>query len=168
MFDVRAADKVKMIISYEALPRNFELAKKNIEDNNITNSLFINTWVSSKWETIDLHYYEWVEWCNSIWSKWEWQKIYECPTQSIKEVFLWEPNFTKIKCDIEWMEYEIFTPDFEIPSTVSEVIMELHQPHLKCEAQVIFDTMEKQGFSKTICDCDDWTQEKAFICHFKR
>lgn len=168
MFDVWAADKVKTITAYEVLPRNFEIAKKNLEDNNIKNVMFINTGVSARGETIDLYYEEWIEWCNSIRKKWPDAKHIEAGTSSIREIFLREPEYTKIKCDIEWMEYEIFTDDFVIPSSVSQIIMELHQPTLSREAQAIFDSMEKQGFNKKIYENVERACEKAFTCLFYR
>lgn len=118
------APSVKQVIAYEPEPSNFKLLKQNISGlNNVT----IHNEAVVPHANGKIPFYVPKSLNTGIGSiiKRKGRKEIFVDTVSFKDI-LDEYKPTKIKCDIEGAEYDIFAPPLKIPVTVKEIIMEVH------------------------------------------
>ena len=125
-YSVLAAKEVKKVLSFEPEPENFKQLDKNTFD--IENIHPVNAAVASKSWELDLYVYEWdnkglhhTVHTTALHKKWRASKVYAHGIDRIIK----DNKVTKIKCDCEWWEYDIFE-NYTIPKSVKEIVWEGH------------------------------------------
>lgn len=160
-FDVFAYDRVKEIITFEPDVNCFEKLSRHLYINGIHNVYKNNMAMSYyDWE-IDILIWD-QAWHNTC--VWEWNTKVQCA--DINRICAFhQPN--KIKCDIEWYEYELFE-HFEIPDYVDEIWMETHtfsqeqkEKHFELKCRLVSD-----GFKVEEINNDEY--ERTYLLHAKR
>ena len=123
-FTLKVAHKVKHVIAIEPEPRNFELLKKNISENNLSNVTLLNYAVSDKPEIV--HF-------NTTGGSAKVSKngipINAKPLDDILQE-LGDPEVTIMKMDIEGYEGKVLSA-FKKYQTLRQIIIEVHSKELK-------------------------------------
>ena len=150
-FVVDNFDKCVRIYAFEPAEDNYGVLKLNIRENGINNCVAWNKPVTRNWGEIT--FYEDTTPSSAINSIYKMDKCVEIKKESVSiiEVLNME-DFTKIKCDCEGAEFDIFK-NLEVPLTVKQIIVEVHEPMIPTDLladglQVIEDL--KRQF--TTCD----------------
>jgi len=172
-FAILVALKVKRVICFEPSPENFELLKTNTE--RFSNVELHNKAVTDKeQDKIEFWFITKPKSNNKntgaggIYKK-RGRSIIMVDNMHIRDV-LEQIKPTKIKCDIEGAEYEIFS-ETEVPSTVKAIIFEIHRQGVK-DAKQKYDKLENnllsQGF--TVHKPENFFKNKAwyFTVYFDR
>lgn len=162
-FDVFAYNKVKKILTFEPSLVNYERLMYNLKLNNITNCITYN-WAIARYDgEIDIHISE-QSWHNSCVLNGKQATKVKC--YNIERI-LKEERPTKIKCDIEWFEYELFDW-LIIPEQVNEIWFETHIFYKEQWTQHIklIKDIKAQWFQETIYKNDE--QNRTYLINFKR
>lgn len=161
-FDLRASNKVKHIYTYEPSVSNYNRLIEHLKTNWVKNVTAYNMAISNvEWQ---IPFYESAL---SILSSTalKWPRTETTCNAILLENVLKQHEFTKIKCDIEWAEYDIFTCD--IPKSVEEIILETHilDGELKPKHDELLEYFRRQWFD--IAE-RQWDDKSVYIVKCKR
>ncbi len=145
-FTVYAGKQAKKVFSYEPEPKSFQLLKKNIKINNLSNVKAFNCAVLNKREEAKL-FLQKRSICNSIYLKTN--KFITVKTISLKDIFKENKiNFCHLlKIDTEGSEYDILhsTPRKYL-NKIGFIILEYHDRIFKMTCNKLIGFLTKRGF----------------------
>ena len=164
-FDVFAFDRVKEIVTFEPDIKAYEELIWHLRENRIGNVFAYNMAVSTyTWDIPILIGNE--SGHNTCVVNWDEEWIMRVNCMSISTL-LEKYHFTKIKCDIEGYEYELFQ-DIVIPESVNEMWLETHtfSPEQMKEHVALMDNFKSQWFRVDEIRNDEYN--RTYLLHCKR
>lgn len=162
-FDIYAFDKVKSIVTYEPYKENFDKLCRHLKENNIKNVLAFNVAVARDDGKVTLTIGS--NGGHNTTLPMEWNNQREVEADGIETIFRLEP-FTKIKCDCEWGEVDIFD-GVTIPETVKEMIFETHEEIAGIEKTTrMISQFQDQWFDCKLIKNDE--SDRTHLLHCKR
>jgi len=146
-FTIYAGKQAKKVFSYEPEPKSFQLLKKNIKINNLSDIKVFNCAVLNKKGKAKLSLQK-ISLCNSIYLKTN--EFITIKTISLKDVFDSNKiNFCHLlKIDTEGSEYEILhsTPKKYL-NKIGLIILEYHNHIFKKDCNKLIRLLTKRGFA---------------------
>lgn len=165
-FDIRAAGKVNTIVTVEPVKESYDKILKHLAINNIPNVCVINKAVGKYNGTAK--FWLWINnGHNGLMENVEpTEDVIEVETIALQQLL--QHPITKIKCDIEGGEYEIFE-DLTIPDSVNEMRLETHtfteEQGMKHDR--LIGDFRQQGFKVEVID-NDAPHYRTYLVHCTR
>jgi FkbM family methyltransferase len=162
-YTVHASETARQVIAFEPEAGNYVQLLKNIKGKR--NIICYNSAVGYMSWVAQLHLSNTKNnWLHTLypaeWSDWQSKQVWVMALDEIIDQY-W---ITKIKCDCEGWEYDIFD-DYRIPSSVKEIVWECHL--LNRDREKAEELMFKLGEQFTTCNFTIWDLP-TFNFYFKR